>query len=89
MNQTIDMVKLVEDFFTPAQKQMDKAKKNLADYFIEVEKKRDKKGHWQNCGKYASRCDRCKSMVYWSKEAFSEYEYCPRCGADMRCDDNE
>ena len=84
MNQTIDMVKLVEDIFAPAQKSMDKAKKSLADYFIEVERKRENKAHWMHCGKFASRCSKCKELTYWDKDTFREYEFCPRCGADMR-----
>ena len=42
------------------------------------------KGTWLDCGRYASRCDKCKRIVYWDKEFFEEYEFCPRCGADMQ-----
>lgn len=42
------------------------------------------KGKWLNCGRYSSRCSECKKMVYWDKEYFEDYKFCPHCGAEMK-----
>lgn len=96
-SRNIDLIKMVEDIFAPAQRAMDEAKKSLADCFEEVEKQRDIKKHtkWQKLyGQNVYVCPYCYGKPIKSykriyditvEEKFVDaYRYCPRCGADMR-----